>query len=183
VQLYLPKYVCQLFKRFQLIFLCGLDHTENDGGGARTCWRVATAGRSDEQLAEQLGESRNQIQRYIRLTKLEKPLLQMVDDKKLPLTIGVELSYLLLPEQNELIKAIESNKKYPSLEQAKELKSLSLLRKLNQYTIARIIADKKGKDTNPFSREFIKPYFPKNYTTSQIAEVLTKLLSDWQKQQ
>lgn len=78
--------------------------------------QVGTVGRSDEQLAEKAGESRNQIQRYIRLTKLEKPLLQMVDDKKLPLTVGVELSYLLLPEQNDLIKAIDSNKKYPSLE-------------------------------------------------------------------
>lgn len=137
-----------------------------------------TPKRSDEILAEQMGESRNQIQRFIRLTKLDKPLLQLVDDKKIPVNAAVELSFLLIPAQQLVMDAINESKIYPNQAMAKRLKTYAEKYGLNKSDVETIFRE-NAKPENPFSKEFIKRYFPKDYSDEKIGEVLKELLTKW----
>lgn len=136
---------------------------------------------SVERVGEEVGESYKQVQRYIRLTHLEKKLLQMVDDKKIAFIAGVELSYLNNQEQIEVIKKIESSGKYPSLVQAKRIRKLSSEGNLSALTLEGFFNDKqpKAKTVNPYSKEFILQFFPKGYSDLQVTEILNELLGNW----
>ena len=99
-------------------------------------------------LAEQVGESKNQIQRYIRLTELVEPLLQMVDDKKIAFNPAVELSYLPLELQTELLSVIEANECTPSLSQAQRMKQAAQDGKLDRNGMEFVMAEEKPQQNN-----------------------------------
>ena len=145
--------------------------------------QIETNKRSDEIIAEQNGESRAQVQRYIRLTELQPELQKMVDDGKMAMTPAVEISYLKPEEQKLLIDTIESEQSMPSLSQAKRIKQMSREGTLNDDSILAVMTEQK----KPEKIEIVLPYealakyFPKSYTPHQMERMIYKLLGDWQK--
>lgn len=145
--------------------------------------QVGTQKRSDQILAEQVGESRNQVQRFIRLTELIPALLEMVDQKKIAFNPAVELSYLKKEEQENLIEIIEMEQSTPSLSQAQRLKKLSAEGKCSFEGIYAIMSEEKKAALNKvtLTGEKIQKYFPKNYTPQQMEATIIKLLESWHK--
>lgn len=144
--------------------------------------------RADAQLAEEEGKSRNQIQRYIRLTYLVKPLRDMVDGIsedgfKIALNPAYELSFLKVDEQNELVQCIQDTLATPSLAQAQELKRLSQKDELDEDKMVDMLMDVKPNQKEKLSlkMEEINKYFPKSYTPMQKKDIIIKLLGDWAK--
>lgn len=133
---------------------------------------------SVELLARQSNNSRTQIQRFIRLTELIPPILQMVDEDKIALTPAVELSFLKKDEQENLLITMESEDATPSLSQAQRMKRLSQSGRLDMDTIFEIMTEEKAnqKETLKFSADRIKKYFPKNTTPKQIEDYIIRLL-------
>ncbi|OUQ29779.1 ParB/RepB/Spo0J family partition protein [Massilimicrobiota sp. An134] len=143
---------------------------------------------SVELLAKEAGESKNQIQRYIRLTELIEPLRDMVDGlredkKKIALNPAVELSYLSKENQQFVVKYIEELDLTPSHAQAIRLKELSKINRLDENVIYSILTEIKPnqKEKISFKMEDIDEYFPKDYTPRQKSEVILKLLKSWAK--
>lgn len=135
---------------------------------------------SREILAEQTGESKNQISRYIRLTHLIPDILEMVDNKNIAFNAAVEISYLSEKEQELLQDNMEVNECSPSLSQAKRLKKYSQEGKLTENVIDAIMTEEKETDTKLVLKgDTIKKYFPKEYTPMQMQQVITKLLENW----
>jgi len=145
--------------------------------------QVGTQKRSDQMLADQTGESRNQIQRYIRLTELIPALLDMVDEKKIAFNPAVELSYLKPDEQNLLLDAMDSEQATPSLSQAQRLKKYSQEGKLSLDVMTAIMSEeKKGElDKVTLTGDKLRKYFPKSYTPQKMEETILKLLEGWYK--
>ena len=145
--------------------------------------QVGTQKRSDQIMAEQMGESRNQIQRYIRLTELIPPLLEMVDCKKIAFNPAVELSYLKPDEQALLLDAMDSEQASPSLSQAQRLKKFSQDGRLSLDVMTAIMSEeKKGEiDKVTLGGDKLRKYFPKSYTPQQMEQTILKLLEQWQK--
>ncbi len=139
--------------------------------------------RADEIVAEQAGSSRNQVQRYIRLTALTPELLSMVDEKKIAFNPAVELSYLKSEEQLILIEAMDTEQATPSLSQAQRLKKFSAEGKCTLEAMCAIMSEeKKGEpDKVTLTGDKIKKYFPKNYTPQQMEATIIKLLEGWHK--
>lgn len=160
--------------------------------GKRTDLTLSQVGtklkRADDVLAEQVGESRNQIQRYIRITYLVKELRDMVDGIhedgfSVALNPAYELSFLQLKEQNELVEVIKDTLATPSLAQSQDLKRKSQNGELSKDVMMdMLLADKPNqKEKLSFKMEEINRYFPRSYTPNQKKELTIKLLSDWQK--
>lgn len=139
--------------------------------------------RSDERVAMDAGESRNQVQRYIRLTYLIPELLSMVDENKIAFNPAVEISYLEQSEQRVLLNAMELNDCTPSHAQSIRLKKLSQDGVLNDQTIYDILAEQKPnqQEQYKFKREDIRKYFPQSYTDKQVCDTVIKLLEQWQR--
>ena len=139
--------------------------------------------RADEIVAEQAGSSRNQVQRYIRLTELIPDLLSMVDEKKIAFNPAVELSYLKSEEQLLLIDAMDTEQATPSLSQAQRLKKFSAEGNCTLEAMCAIMSEeKKGEpDKVTLTGDKIKKYFPKNYTPQQMEATIIKLLEGWHK--
>ena len=139
--------------------------------------------RADEIVAEQAGSSRNQVQRYIRLTELIPELLSMVDEKKIAFNPAVELSYLKSEEQLLLIDAMDTEQATPSLSQAQRLKKFSAEGNCTLEAMCAIMSEeKKGEpDKVTLTGDKIKKYFPKNYTPHQMEATIIKLLEGWYK--
>jgi len=139
--------------------------------------------KSSDIMAEQMGESKNQIFRYIRLTELIPELLDMVDVKKIAINPAVELSYLRPDEQTMLLEAMDSEQATPSLSQAQRLKKFSQEGKLSLDVMTAIMSEeKKGElDKVTLTGDKLKKYFPKSYTTQQMEQTILKLLEQWQK--
>ena len=139
--------------------------------------------KSSEILAEQVGESKNQIFRYIRLTELVPELLSMVDEKKIAFNPAVELSYLKSDEQLILIDAMDTEQSTPSLSQAQRLKKFSAEGNCTLEVMCAIMSEeKKGEpDKVTLTGDKIKKYFPKNYTPQQMEATIIKLLEGWHK--
>ena len=139
--------------------------------------------RADEIVAEQAGSSRNQVQRYIRLTSLTPELLSMVDEKKIAFNPAVELSYLKSEEQLILIEAMDTEQATPSLSQAQRLKKFSAEGNCTLEAMCAIMSEeKKGEpDKVTLTGDKIKKYFPKNYTPQQMEATIIKLLEGWHK--
>ena len=137
--------------------------------------------RADQILAKQAGDSRNQVQRFIRLTELVPELLDMVDTKKIAFNPAVELSYLMPHEQVQLMEAMDMEQSTPSLSQAQRLKKYSQDGKLTFDVMTAIMSeDKKGElDKVTLTGEKLKKYFPKSYTPQQMEETILKLLEGW----
>lgn len=158
--------------------------------GQRTDLTSAQFGRkfdgkeSRELLAEQTGESRNQISRYIRLTYLVPDLLDRVDNKTMAFNTAVEVSYLTEPEQKMLCEAIEREECTPNLNQARRLKQFSQDGKLDANVMDAIMTEEKPiADKLVLKGDVLAKYFPKSYTPSQKQKVIVKLLEDWHKRQ
>ncbi len=133
---------------------------------------------SVEQLAQKSPNSRTQIQRFIRLTELIPPILQMVDDGKIALTPAAELSFLKKDEQENLLVTMESEEATPSLSQAQRMKTLSQSGRLDMDTIFAIMTEEKGnqKETVKIGMEKLRKYFPKGTTPKQMEDIIIKLL-------
>lgn len=140
---------------------------------------------SREILAEQVGESKNQISRYIRLTELIPPILDMVDgvaERKIAFNPAVELSYLTLSEQTMLLDAMEAQEATPSLSQAQRLKKFSQQGKLSEDVMLAIMSEeKKEVDRITLTTTTLSKYFPKSYTPKKMEETIIKLLEQWQR--
>lgn len=138
---------------------------------------------SVEKVAEDAGESRNQVKRFIRLTYLIPELLSMVDENKIAFNPAVEISYLDQSEQRALLSAMELNDCTPSHAQAIRLKKLSQEDVLQDRTIYDILAEQKPNQQEQyrFKREDIRKYFPKSYTDKQVCDTVIKLLEQWQR--
>ena len=143
-----------------------------------TSSQVVTKLRTDDKVAQGFGVGRMTVQRFIRLTELIPPILQMVDEGKIALTPAVELSFLKKDEQENLFATMESEEATPSLSQAQRMKSLSQSGRLDMDTIFAIITEEKGnqKETLKINTSKLKKYFPKNTTPKQMEETIIKLL-------
>ncbi|MDD4431392.1 MAG: ParB/RepB/Spo0J family partition protein [Bacteroidales bacterium] len=136
-----------------------------------------STGKSRDIVAEQFGESTAQIQRFVRLTNLTQPLLQMVDDKRIPLNPAVELSYLSGKEQGQLIEIMGRDEIVPSLSQAQRLKQFSQRGKLNAESFEAIMTEEKPiADKVVIRRKDFAKYVPKSYTPRQVEEHILKAL-------
>ena len=145
--------------------------------------QVGTQKRSDQLLAEQVGQSRNQIQRYIRLTELIPELMDMVDEKKIALNPAYELSFLKKEEQVDLLDAMDSEQATPSLSQAQRLKKYSQEGHLTLDMMRVIMGEEKKSDLDrvTFTSDTLRKYFPKSYTPQRMQETIIKLLEQWQR--
>ena len=143
-----------------------------------TSSQVVTKLRTDDKVAQGFGVGRMTVQRFIRLTELIPPILQMVDEGKIALTPAVELSFLKKDEQENLFATMESEEATPSLSQAQRMKQLSQSGRLDMDTIFAIMTEEKGnqKETLKISTSKLKKYFPKNTTPKQMEETIIKLL-------
>ena len=143
--------------------------------------QIGTHLRSDEILAEQVGESRNQVQRYIRLTNLIYPLLDLVDKNEMAMSAGVELSYLGTKHQAEIYKVIESESP-PSIAQAVKLRKAAEEGVLDDKMIESILSSEKEEKVKlVIYEDKLRRYFPKNYTNEQIEDTVMKLIQKWHK--
>ena len=143
-----------------------------------TSSQVVTKLRTDDKVAQGFGVGRMTVQRFIRLTELIPPILQMVDEGKIALTPAVELSFLKKDEQENLFATMESEEATPSLSQAQRMKSLSQSRRLDMDTIFAIMTEEKGnqKETLKINTSKLKKYFPKDTTPKQMEETIIRLL-------
>ena len=145
--------------------------------------QVGTQKRTDQIMAEELGESRNQIQRYIRLTNLIPELLEMVDQKQISFNPAVELSYLAPEEQEIFMQAMDEVQAAPSLSQTQRLKKLAQEGDFTMDSAREIMNEVKKGDLErvTFRNEQLRKYFPRSYTAQQMQNTIIKLLDQWQK--
>ena len=151
-----------------------------------TCSQVGNksmAKKSSEILAEQTGQSKNQIFRYVRLTELIPQLLKMVDERKIALNPAYELSFLTPDEQNQLLSSIDYAQATPSLSQAQRLKRFSQEGKLSEDVMDAIMSEEKKSDWDrvTLTSDTLRKYFPKSYTPKRMEDTIITLLEQWQK--
>ncbi len=134
-----------------------------------------------EIIGQQAGDSRNQVHRYIRLTELIPPLLNLVDERKIAFNPAVELSYLKPEEQTILLDAMDSEQATPSLSQAQRLKQFSQQGRLSEDVMRAILSEEKKTEVDriTLSNETLRRYFPRSYTPKQMEETILKLLEGW----
>ena len=140
---------------------------------------------SVEQVAIDAGESKTQIQRFIRLTSLIPELLDMVDEKKIAFNPAVELSYLDESQQRDFLEAMEDTQNAPSLSQAQQLKKMAQQGEFSYEKAFDVMGQEKKseKDTVTIKNETLRKYFPRSYTPKQMEEKIIQLLDAWQKKQ
>ena len=143
-----------------------------------TLSQVGTKSRTDEIVAKGFGVSKSTVQRFIRLTELIPPILQMVDEGRIALTPGAELSFLTQEEQENLLTTMESEDATPSLAQAQRMKKLSQTGQLDMDTIFAIMTEEKGnqKETVKIGMDKLRKYFPRGTTPQQMEETIIRLL-------
>ena len=143
-----------------------------------TSSQVVTKLRTDDKVAQGFGVGRMTVQRFIRLTELIPPILQMVDEGKIALTPAVELSFVKKDEQENLFATMESEEATPSLSQAQRMKSMSQSGQLDMDMIFSIMTEEKGnqKETLKINTSKLKKYFPKDTTPKQMEETIIRLL-------
>lgn len=134
-----------------------------------------------EIIGQQAGDSRNQVHRFIRLTELIPPLLNLVDERKIAFNPAVELSYLKPEEQTILMDAMDSEQATPSFSQAQRLKQFSQQGRLSEDVMRAILSEEKKTEVDriTLSNETLRRYFPRSYTPKQMEETILKLLEGW----
>ena len=140
---------------------------------------------SSKEMAEELGTSKNQIFRYIRLTNLVPELLDMVDEKKISFNPAVELSYLDTNQQRDFLEAMQDTQNAPSLSQAQRLKKLAQEGHFS-YDVAFAVMGEEKKDELDkvvIKNDTLRKYFPRSYTPKQMEDTIIKLLDQWQRKQ
>lgn len=157
--------------------------------GARTDLTSAQIGQklenkvSKDILAEQVGESRNQIQRYIRLTNLIDPILDMVDNNQIAMNAAVEISYLGSKEQAAVMQSIEKEETSPSIAQARKMRKFHQEGNLSNAVIDSIMMEQKPETVKiTLGEDKLKKYFPKSYSKAKMEEIILKLLDKWRRQ-
>jgi len=163
-----------------------LEALKNQGARSDlTSSQIGTKLRADEKVAQDLGESRNQVQRFIRLTNLIPELLDMVDEKKISFNPAVELSYLDESQQRDFLEAMQDTQNAPSLSQAQQLKKMAQQGELSYEKAFDVMGQEKRseKDTVTIKNETLRKYFPRSYTPKQMEEKIIQLLDAWQKKQ
>ena len=161
-----------------------LEAIKNQGARSDlTSSQIGTKLRADERVAQDAGESRNQIQRFIRLTNLIPELLDLVDQKKISFNPAVELSYLTAAEQRDFLEAMQDTQNAPSLSQAQRIKKLSQEGKCTYDAMFDIMGEEKKAEMDrvTIKNEVLRKYFPKSYTPKQMQDTIIKLLEQWQK--
>ena len=153
------------------------------GRPSKNMSQIGTQKRSDQIMAEEMGESRNQIQRFIRLTNLIPELLDLLDQKKISFNPAVELSYLTAAEQRDFLEAMQDTQNAPSLSQAQRIKKLSQEGKCTYDAIFDIMGEEKKAEMDrvTIKNDVLRKYFPKSYTPKQMQDTIIKLLEQWQK--
>lgn len=148
-----------------------------------TSTQVVSKLRSNEEVGEKMGASRETVRRYIRLTELIPQLLDMVDEKKLAFNPAVEISYLTREEQQNLLEAMDYAQATPSLSQAQRLKKMSQEGTCTLDAMCEVMNEvKKGElDRVTFKTDSLRKYFPKSYTSKQMEDKIIQLLEQWQK--
>lgn len=157
--------------------------------GARTdltCTQVghkSNGTKSIQKVADEAGESRTQVQRYIRLNELQPELQHLVDEGKIGMTPAVEISYLKPDEQKILIETIDSEQATPSFSQAQRMRRLSQEGKLNDDAVLGIMMEQKKPENWDLKlpMEKIRKFFPRSYTPQRMEETIIKLLETWMK--
>ena len=163
-----------------------LEALKNQGARSDlTSSQIGTKLRADEKVAQDSGESRNQIQRFIRLTNLVPELLDMVDEKKISFNPAVELSYLDEGQQRAFLEAMNDTQNAPSLSQAQQLKKMAQQGEFSYEKAFDVMGQEKKseKDTVTIKNETLRKYFPRSYTPKQMEEKIIQLLEAWQKKQ
>ena len=163
-----------------------LEAIKNQGARSDlTSSQIGTKLRADEKVAQDSGESRNQIQRFIRLTNLIPELLDMVDEKKISFNPAVELSYLDEAQQRDFLQAMDETQNAPSLSQAQRMKKLAQEGKLTYEAAFAIMGEAKKDELDKvvIKNDTLKKYFPRSYTPWQMEDVIIKLLEQWQRRQ
>ena len=137
---------------------------------------------SSKEMAEELGTSKNQIFRFIRLTNLVPELLDMVDEKKISFNPAVELSYLDAKQQQDFLEAMDASQNAPSLSQAIRIKKLAQQGEFDYDAVYNIMNEEKKSelDTVTIKNETLWKYFPRSYTPRQMESIIIKLLDQWQ---
>ena len=140
---------------------------------------------SVEQVASDAGESKTQIQRFIRLTNLIPELLDMVDEKKISFNPAVELSYLDESQQRNFLEAMDGTQNAPSVSQAQQLKKMAQCGEFTYEKAFDILGQEKKseQDTVTIKNDILRKYFPRSYTPRQMEEKIIPLLDAWQKKQ
>mgnify|MGYP001133694312 CR=1 FL=1 len=136
-------------------------------------------------VGQEAGESRNQIQRFIRLTNLIPELLDMVDEKKISFNPAVELSYLDEAQQRDFLQTMDETQNAPSLSQAQRMKKLAQEEKFTYEAAFAIMGEAKKDELDKvvIKNDTLKKYFPRSYTPRQMEDVIIKLLEQWQRRQ
>ena len=163
-----------------------LEALKNQGARSDlTSGQIGPKLRSDEQVALDAGESRKQVQRFIRLTNLVPELLDMVDEKKIAFNPAVELSYLDESQQRDFLEAMEDTQNAPSFSQAQQLKKMAQQGEFSYEKAFDVMGQEKKseKDTVTIKNETLRKYFPRSYTPKQMEEKIIQLLDAWQKKQ
>ena len=169
-----------------LAYKMKLEAIKNQGARSDlTSSQIGTKLRADEKVAQDSGESRNQIQRFIRLTNLVPELLDMVDEKKISFNPAVELSYLDEGQQRAFLEAMNDTQNAPSLSQAQQLKKMAQQGEFSYEKAFDVMGQEKKseKDTVTIKNETLRKYFPRSYTPKQMEEKIIQLLEAWQKKQ
>ena len=141
--------------------------------------------KSIQKVAEAAGESKTQVQRYIRLTELLPEVQEKVDSKEIAFSPAVELSYLTRDEQKQFLDAMDYSQNTPSLSQAQRLKKLSREGKCTKEAMRSIMSEEKKEEQEriTLSSDTLRKYFPRSYTPLQMQQTIIKLLEQWQKKQ
>ena len=163
-----------------------LEALKNQGARSDlTSSQIGTKLRADEKVAQDLGESRNQIQRFVRLTNLIPELLDMVDEKKISFNPAVELSYLDESQQRAFLEAMDGTQNAPSVSQAQQLKKMAQCGEFIYEKAFDILGQEKKseQDTVTIKNDILRKYFPRSYTPRQMEEKIIQLLDAWQKKQ
>ena len=161
-----------------------LEALKNQGARSDlTSSQIGTKLRADEKVAQDSGDSRNQVQRYIRLTNLVPELLAMVDEKKISFNPAVELSYLDEKQQRDFLEAMDGTQNAPSVSQAMQLKKMAQRGEFTYEKAFDILGQEKKseRDTVTIKNETLRKYFPRSYTPRQMEEKIIQLLDAWQK--
>ena len=148
-----------------------------------TSSQIGTKLRADQQMADELGTSRNQVQRFIRLNNLIPEIMDMVDEKKIAFNPAVELSYLKPEEQREFLEAMDYAQTTPSVSQAQRIKKLSQQGESSLEAMCEVMDEvkKPPEDKLVIKSDVLRKYFPKSYTPQQMEAVIVKLLDQWMK--
>ena len=148
-----------------------------------TSSQIGTKLRADEKMAEEMGMSRNQVQRFIRLNNLIPEIMDMVDEKKIAFNPAVELSYLKPEEQKEFLEAMDYAQTTPSVSQAQRIKKLSQKGESSLEAMCEVMDEvkKPPEDKLVIKSDVLRKYFPKSYTPQQMEDVIIRLLEQWMK--